>query len=44
MCNWEQRESEYYRHFDPYDDGMACEDCEAPELDMCICEDEEAEE
>lgn len=36
--NWDQLESEYYKHHDPYDDYLFCEECEAEKEDLCICE------
>lgn len=42
--NWDQLESEYYKHHDPYDgEGLYCDHCEAIERDFCICEEEENE-
>lgn len=40
--SWDQLESEYYRHFDPYDleedEEIFCDMCDASKLDLCICE------
>lgn len=38
---WDQAESEYNRHYDPYDEGQFCDRCEAEERDFCICQEEE---
>ena len=35
--NWEAREAEYYKQFDPYDEYIICDMCEAEERDLCIC-------
>ena len=37
--NWDQVELEYNKHYMPYDYGVYCEECDAVERDMCICED-----
>ena len=39
--NWDQVESEHYKHFDPYDEGVYCEECDAEAGDLCICEKED---
>ena len=43
MCpiDFEQAESEYNKHYAPYDDEYACIDCEANNIDQCICEGED---
>lgn len=38
--NWDQLESEYYKHHDPYDQFF-CEICDAIKEDFCICEEKE---
>lgn len=41
MCkNWDRAEAEYNKYDMPYDYGLACEECEAQEMDLCTCEKE----
>lgn len=42
--NWEAREAEYCKHFDPYDEDVYCDMCEAEGRDFCICDKGEEDE